>query len=80
MVVVVFKDSREDLVNFFASTFKSVKEAKRHMEADAYAYAYAYASTHGGIPKWVSPKSEDYLEVEGTDGCNCIWQYCNMSR
>lgn len=72
MVIVTFKDNREKLVAFFAGKFKTVAEAKRHMEADA----YAYADVHGGCPKWINPKSEDYLEVEGTDGANCIWQYC----
>lgn len=72
MVIVTFKDNRQKLVAFFANKFKTVAEAKRHMEADA----CAYASVHGNIPKWVNPKNEDYLEVEGTDGCTCIWQYC----
>ena len=72
MVIVTFKDSRHKLVAFFCSTFKTVAEAKRHMEADA----YAYSSVHGGIPKWINPMSEDYLEVKGDDGHTCIWQYC----
>lgn len=79
MVIVTFKDSRTKLVNFFEASFKTVAEAKREMEADARAYASVHGNIpkwHGNNPKWVNPKNEDYLEVKGTDGINCIWQYC----
>ena len=72
MVIVTFKDDRNKLVNFFVNKFKTVADAKLQMEKDAMFYAIA----HGGLPKWVNPKNEDYLEVEGTDGCTCVWQYC----
>lgn len=75
MVIVAFKDNREKLVNFFATPYKDTKEAKKHMEADA----MAYASVHNGQPKWVAPRSEDYLEVKGKDGCVCRWQYMVMN-
>ena len=72
MVIVMFKDNRKKLAVFFVQKFKTVADAKLHMEGDA----LHYASVHGGLPKWVNPQNEDYLEVEGTDGCTCIWQYC----
>lgn len=72
MVIVTFKDNRKKLAAFFVQKFKTVADAKLHMEGDA----LHYASAHGGLPKWVNPQNEDYLEVEGTDGCTCIWQYC----
>ena len=71
MVIVMFKDNRKKLAAFFVQKFKTVADAKLHMEGDA----LHYASVHGGLPKWVNPQNEDYLEVEGTDGCTCIWQY-----
>ena len=71
MVIVTFKDNRNKLVNFFVNKFKTVADAKLHMEGDA----LHYAAKHDGLPKWVNPQNEDYLEVEGTDGCTCIWQY-----
>ena len=72
MVIVTFKDNREKLVAFFVKKFTTVADAKLHMEKDA----LDYANVHGGLPKWVNPQNEDYLEVEGTDGCTCVWQYC----
>ena len=72
MVIVMFKDNRKKLAAFFVQKFKTVADAKLHMEGEA----LHYASVHGGLPKWVNPQNEDYLEVEGTDGCTCIWQYC----
>ena len=71
MVIVTFKDNRKKLATFFANKFKTVADAKLHMEGDA----LHYAAEHDGLPKWVNPQNEDYLEVEGTDGCTCIWQY-----
>lgn len=79
---VTFRNSNDKLTSMFEETYTSVESAKIAIESDAafFLNRHKYVGDITGTRirqqrHWKNPKTEDYYEVRGQDGCSCIWQY-----
>lgn len=80
--LVTFRNSTDKLTSMFTEKFNSVKDAKDAIESDAeyFLEAHRYDGDDTGtrirqLRHWVNPKTEDYFEVRGQDGVQCVYQY-----
>ena len=77
MTLVVFRKENKKLASMCMHKFKSVAEAKDHIEADA----QRICAIHSGIDLgWIKPKTLDYYCIELKTGVKCYWQYFNISE
>ena len=72
MVIVVFRKDSDRLASVCLKKFKSVGEAKEHIEQDVQRICAMHDALDLG---WIKPKTLDYYCIELKSGVKCYWQY-----
>ena len=72
---VTFRKDTDKLTSMCSITFKTTKEAKKHIEDDAHHLCELYNAVDLG---WIKPKTLDYYCVEMKNGVKCYWQYFQL--
>jgi len=74
---VVFRKENDKLSSMCTVLFKSAKEAKSHIEADAQLTVCLKAGAKD--LGWIKPDTLDYYCVRLKNGVKCFWQYFKLS-